>query len=1119
MSDALAFYEFGARSNFSFLEGAAPAEAMVETASRIGLSGLGIADRNTVAGVVRAHSKARVEDLPFQPGARLVFADETPDVLAYPQNRSGWARLCRLLSLGNLRASKGECLLYLPDLLEWQADLQFIVMPAAGRPEPERLRPLLARLRERVDDRLYLALVPRRDGFDRHDLAVLAQLARENRIRPIATNDVLYDAAQRRPLADVVAAIRRKTPIAELGFHRQANAERYLKGFAEMARLLRDHPEAIANTARFFHGLAFNLEELSHQYPDESEEGMTPAETLRRLVRKGGAERYPDGIPAKVEERLSYELGLIKRKKYEPYFLTVHKLVTFARSEGILCQGRGSAANSSVCYCLGITEVDPNRFMLLFDRFISEDRDEPPDIDVDFEHERREEVIQYIYKTYGKEHAGLAAAVISYRGRSAGREVAKAFGLSEDVQSAVSGSIWGWGRSSFSEEQVKAAGLDMGDPTTMKVLSYAGQLMDFPRHLSQHVGGFLITRDRLDEVVPIMPTAMPGRYMVEWDKDDLDTLKLLKVDVLALGMLTCIAKAFSLLETHYGESKTLAKIYPDQKDEVYDMICRADTLGVFQIESRAQMSMLPRLKPRKFYDLVIEVAIVRPGPIQGDMVHPYLKRREAVRAGRKICYPSKELEHVLERTLGVPLFQEQAMQIAITAAGFSPAEADRLRRAMATFKRTGTIGTFRDKMIEGMVGKGYERAFAERCFRQIEGFGEYGFPESHAASFALLVYASSWLKAYYPDVFCAAILNSQPMGFYAPAQLVRDAREHGVDVRPVDVNRSTWDCLLEGEGLFDPAAIAPRHRQMSGMIRSKKAVRLGFRLVKGLRETDMASLAACRGSGYRSVRDLWLRSGLSRSVLERLADADAFRSMGLDRRQALWAVKALDDGGAAEALPLFDRSETDELRPEPHVRLPIMSDGEQVINDYRYLTLSLKAHPVSFMRTDFSRQGITRNNALETAAKGNTVTVAGLVLVRQQPGSAKGVVFMTIEDETGIANIIVWRKMMERYRGVVMGARLVKVRGRLQRESGVIHVVADHLEDMSGMLGLLKDELHSFGAMSRADEIIHPVDEDARAKRALRQLRLAGKDLTREREAKSVLRQTADVMPKGRNFH
>lgn len=1116
MSTAPAFYEFGARTNFSFLEGAASAEAMVATAGRIGLAGLGIADRNTVAGVVRAHSKARFEKYAsFRPGARLVFADGTPDILAYPKNRRGWGHLCRLLSTGNLRARKGECTLFLADLLEWQADLQLAVMPAPGRPDADRLKGVLARLREHAGDRLYLALVPRRDGCDRHDLAVLAQLAGQARIRTIASNDPLYDVAESRPLADVVTAIRSRKTIDALGFARQANAERCLKGHAEMARLLRDYPEAIANTERFFFGLAFDLEELGHQYPDESDPGSTPAQTLLRLVREGGARRYPGGIPPKVEERLAYELALIRRKNYESYFLTVHKLVAFARSKGILCQGRGSAANSSVCYCLGITEVDPDRFTLLFDRFLSEDRDEPPDIDVDFEHERRQEVIEYIYATYGKEHAGLAAAVISYRGRSAGREVAKAFGLSDDVQSALSGSIWGWGRSSFSEEQVKAAGLDINDPTTSKVLSCAGRLLDFPRHLSQHVGGFLITRDRLDEIVPIMPTAMPDRYMVEWDKDDLDTLKLLKVDVLALGMLTCIARAFRLLESHYQTPKTLAEIYVDDKPEVYDMICRADTLGVFQIESRAQMSMLPRLKPRRFYDLVIEVAIVRPGPIQGDMVHPYLKRREGK---EQVIYPKEEIRAVLERTLGVPLFQEQAMQIAITAAGFSPAQADKLRRAMATFRRTGQVGDFRQQMIDGMLGKGYTREFAERCFSQIEGFGEYGFPESHAASFALLVYASSWLKAYYPDVFCAAILNAQPMGFYAPAQLVRDAREHGVDIRSVDVNHSDWDCTLEGEGAFDPAAIAPRHRQMRAVIRSRKAVRLGFRLVKGLREKDMAELVARRQDGYRSVRDLWLRSGLSRSTLERLADADAFRSMNLDRRAALWAVKALDETSGADALPLFERAGTDELRPEPQVPLPAMPAGEHVLNDYRYLTLSLKAHPVSFMRADFARQGITRNDRLESAPKGSIVTVAGLVLVRQQPGSAKGVVFMTIEDETGIANIIIWKKTMEAYRRVVMGARLVRVRGRLQRESGVIHVVAEHLEDWTQALGLLKSELRSFAAMSRADEILHPVDEEGRDKRALRQLRQAGREAGRIRDLQSELRRDAGVMPKGRNF-
>ena len=1116
MSGEPVFYELGARTNFSFLEGAAPAEEMVVFAKKVGLSGLGIADRNSVAGVVRAHAKAKVEGFPFQPGARLSFADGTPEILAYPKNRRGWGHLCRLLSAGNLRSKKGDCTLYLADLLEWQEELLLIVLQGAGRPEPESLSTLLEKLKEHAGGRLYLGLTPHYDGFDRHDFAVLAAVARRAGIRLLATNDALYHDPHYRPLADVVTAIREHVPIADAGFLAQRNAERHLKGPKEMARLFSDYPEAVANTRKFYKELAFSLDELSHQYPDESAEGETPAESLRRLVAEGAEERYPDGVPEKVKRQIEYELELIHDKKYEPYFLTVHKLVKFARSKEILCQGRGSAANSSVCFCLRITDVDPQKFTLLFDRFLSRDRDEPPDIDVDFEHERREEVIQYIYETYGKEHAGLTAAVISYRSRSAGREVAKAFGLSEDVQSALVSSIWGWGTSPFTEEQAKGAGLDAADPLTKRVLAYASLLMNFPRHLSQHVGGFVITRDRLDEVVPIMNTAMPDRYMIEWDKDDLDQLKILKVDVLALGMLTCLAKAFKLLKAHYGEEKILAEIYQDHREAVYDMICRADTVGVFQIESRAQMSMLPRLRPREMYDLVIEVAIVRPGPIQGNMVHPYLKRREAQRRGENVFdFPKPELRPVLERTLGVPLFQEQAMQIAITAAGFSPSEADRLRRAMATFKRTGTIHTFERNMIEGMVANGYERDFAERCFNQIKGFGEYGFPESHAASFASLVYASAWFKTYYPDIFCAALLNSQPMGFYAPAQLVRDAREHGVKLLPVDINHSDWDALLEGEGMFNKDAIDPRHAEMREVIKSGKAVRLGFRLVKGLRQTDMEALARRRGKGYRSVHDLWVRSGLSRAVLERLADADAFRSIGLDRRAALWAVKALDEQSAIERLPLFGEAGSEDLQAEPAVTLPDMPAGEHVVHDYRFLTLSLKAHPVSFMREGFAQMGIVSSRALARTPAGRWVTVAGLVLVRQRPGSANGVIFMTIEDETGIANIIVWERTFKKYRLQVMGSRLVKVRGRLQSQSGVIHVVADHIEDMTPMLGLLRQEARRFGANDRADEAFRPT-MDARDKKKLRQLRLGLPGPAPDGDAAAEM---AEVMPKGRNFH
>ncbi|KQX44198.1 MULTISPECIES: error-prone DNA polymerase [unclassified Ensifer] len=1122
MSDATPYFEIGAWSNFSFLEGASHPGEMVVAASRLGIGGLGIADRNTVAGVVRAHAQAKVEKSAFQPGARLTFAEDLPDVLAYPLNRRGWGNLCRMLSAGNLRAKKGTCTLYETDLMEWGEDLLLAVLPGPviGAPEATLLADFLKRLKPHFADRLYLALVPRYDGFDQFAFAGLATIARHASVRLVATNSPLFHAAGRRPLADVVTAIREHVTIATAGYRLHANAERHLKTPAEMVRIFRDYPEAIANTGHFFGRLKFSLSDLEYQYPDESIPGETPTQTLRRLTMEGARERYPEGISEQVSRQIEYELGLIAEKRYEPYFLTVRNIMQFARGADILCQGRGSAANSTVCYCLGITEVNPLKTTLLFDRFLSTERDEPPDIDVDFEHEKREEVIQHIYRTYGKEHAGLTAAVISYRARSAGRETAKAFGFSEDVQSALAGSVWGWSVADLSEREAQAAGLDTKDPTTVKVLDYATELMSFPRHLSQHVGGFVMTRDRLDEVVPIMNTAMPDRYMIEWDKDDLDTLKILKIDVLALGMLTCIARAFKLLDRHYNEQKTLHQLFKDDQKDVYDMICRADTIGVFQIESRAQMSMLPRLKPRIFYDLVIEVAIVRPGPIQGNMVHPYLKRREQRDKKIPIEYPSPELEAVLKRTLGVPLFQEQAMQIAITAAGFSPGEADQLRRAMATFKRTGTIHTFHEKMIEGMVRNDYPRDFAERCFKQIEGFGEYGFPESHAASFALLVYVSSWLKTYYPDVFCAALLNSQPMGFYAPGQLVRDAREHGVRVLPVDINHSVWDADLEDGGL-DRNAIEPRHREMEDVIRTTKAMRLGFNSIKGLNQRELEDkLVANRGAGYGSVRDLWLRSGLSRSALERLADADAFRSIGFDRRKALWAVKALDEKSAAERLPLFEGAAREELRPEPAMILPEMLAGEQVINDYRYLSFSLKAHPVSFLRDTLAAQGIVQSRMLATAPVGRRVTVAGLVLVRQRPGSAKGVIFMTIEDETGVANAIVWPKVFATYRPVVMGARLVKIRGRLQRESSVIHVVAEHIEDITPMLGLLRKEARRFGASERADEALRPTG-DARMKRAQgdQRLPIPRHSCSSSSNPDRATAEVADVMPKGRNFH
>ncbi|MCS3739687.1 MULTISPECIES: error-prone DNA polymerase [unclassified Rhizobium] len=1141
-----AFFEIGARSNFSFLEGASKPEEMIVQAAVLKLGGLGIADRNSVAGVVRAHAQAEAirkkfermraglleerekkdiipDPIRFQPGARLVFTDGTPDILAYPRNRRGWAHLCRLLSNGNLRAEKGKCILSEEDLMEWGDGMMLAIIPHPSIADDNNhaaFEACLERFRRRFRKNIHMALAPAYDGRDKRMFATIAMLADRNRIPLIATNQPLYHDTARRPLADIVTSIREHVSIPVAGFLLAPNAERYLKSGSEILRLFRDYPQAVTNTAKFFGSLSFSLDELEHNYPSENDEGETPYETLERLTNSGAAKRFPDGVPEKVQKNIEYELDLVRRKQYESYFLTVHRIIQYARHERrILCQGRGSAANSVICYCLEITEVNPEKSTLLFDRFLSMDRDEPPDIDVDFEHERREEVIQYIYQTYGKEHAGLTAGVTTYRTRSAGREVSKAFGLSEDVQSAIGSLVWGWSEEKLSEREARAAGLETSDPMTKNVLKYASELLSFPRHLTQHVGGFVITRDRLDEVVPIMKTAMPGRYMVEWDKDDLDNLKILKVDILALGMLTALKRAFDLLLLHYDVKKTLADLgnatHEDEKP-VYAMMCRADTLGVFQIESRAQMSMLPRLKPKEFYDLVIEVAIVRPGPIQGDMVHPYLKRREAEARGIPATYPSEELKGVLERTLGVPLFQEQAMQIAITAAGFRPAEADQLRRAMATFKRTGTIGNFETRFMEGMVAKGYARDFAQQCFNQIKGFGEYGFPESHAASFALLVYASSWVKAYYPDVFCAAMLNSQPMGFYAPAQLVRDAREHGVEIRPVDINESNWDCLLE-EAEFNRRTVDFRHAAMREIIQTKRAVRLGFRQIKGLSEASMQQLVANRGKGYSSIRDLWLRSGLHKADIERLADADTFHSIRLSRREALWAVRALDAKSAAEKLPLFDQVSHIDLQLEPETRLPEMLAGEQVVEDYRYLSLSLKGHPVSFLRNEFRKAGVVRNVDLLTVPNGRRVTIAGLVLVRQRPGSAKGVIFMTLEDETGVANAIVWKKVFEKYRPIVMGARLVKIYGKLQSQSGVIHTVVDHIEDMTPALGILQKEARRFGVSDRSDEALNPT-MDPRQRKLANSLEKAAME-KRLTSSHSEARETANIMPRGRNFH
>ena len=1115
------YVEFAAQSNFSFLHGASRPEELVVSACLLGHAGMGLADRNTVAGVVRAWSQSKcikrpdtgeIVMLPYHPGCRLVFADGTPDVLAYPQNRKGWGHLCRLLTQANFRdeAEKGAPIVLAEDLFEWGDCMSLAALPDLEAP-PDATLAFLKRLKDRFGPAVRLAVSPSYGGNDRFRLEQAASLAEAPGMPLMAVNDVLYHSPERRALQDVLTAIRLKTTVADAGFALRANAERWLKPPDEMARLFRRHPEALAETIRFAGELSFSLSELSHNYPEEtSTPGIDPQVELEMLTWEGARNRYPNGFPSGLIEKIKGELEIIAQKEYARYFLTVRDVVRFAREEaGILCQGRGSAANSVICYCLGITEVDPILMHGLFERFVSTERDEPPDIDVDFEHERRDEVIAYIYKKYSEERTALAASVVTYRGRSALREVAKAMGLSDDVQSALSSSIWGWSSSEVGEKEAKAGGLVENDPVTKLVMERANEIMGFPRHLSQHVGGFVITKDRLDEIVPIVKTAMDERKMVEWDKDDLDTVGLIKVDVLALGMLSCLKRAFDLLEKHYDWPLTLETM-PKEDGHVYDMICRADTIGVFQVESRAQMSMLPRLKPRKFYDLVIEVAIVRPGPIQGDMVHPYLRRREGK---EPVEYPSEQIKAILERTLGVPLFQEQAMKIAIDAGGFRPSEADQLRRAMATFRRNGTIHEYRDKLIKGMTERGYDEEFAKRVFKQIEGFGDYGFPESHAASFALLVYASCWFKAFYPDVFCAAILNSQPMGFYAPAQLVRDAREHGVDIREVDINHSTWDCTLEPGG-FDPARIAPRHAEMRDVIQSRHAVRLGFRQVKGLSEDDMELLVKRRGGGYDSVRDVWLRTGLSAEVMERLADADAFRSLGLDRRAALWAVRALDKGSAAERLPLFERPKLALRDREPATQLPLMPLGEHVIHDYRSLGLSLKSHPLAFLRDRLRRAGVTSNGTLPSIPDGRRVTVAGLVLIRQRPGKGNAI-FLTLEDESGIANVIVWPRVFERFRPVIMGGRLIRVTGKLQCESDVIHIVADRMEDLTVWLADLSEKAAEIDTLSRADAPTRGgSDPRERPRRSLTQ-----ETAVHAAETEELAQAARQVMPKGRNFH
>ncbi|KAF0184436.1 MAG: error-prone DNA polymerase [Caulobacteraceae bacterium] len=1098
------FAELAITTNFSFLRGASHPEELVLQAKALGLAGIGVADRNTLAGIVRAHAAAKQHGVRLAVGARLVFRDATPDILVYPKDRAAYGRLTRLLTIGNRRAPKGECWLDFADFLAHADGQQPIVSPRidTGAATDGALHTCLEAVRERAGV-VWLAARFVFDGEDRRRLRLFEQAASQTGARLLATTEPLHHVAERRPLLDVLTCVHEKTTLETAGQRLAVNAERHLKPAEEMRRLYRDAPHVVDETSRFLDGVRFSLDELSYQYPDETIAGYANAqEALEALTWKGADKRYPEGVPDSVCKTLTRELGIVGQLNYAPYFLTVADIVRYAREErGILCQGRGSAANSVICYCLGVTSVDPARFKLLFDRFLSAERNEPPDIDVDFEHERREEAIQYVYEKYGRDRAALAATLICYRGRSAIRDVCKAFGYSEDTISALS-KTQQWWSSSVSENDLRSLGLDPEDRRLMTCLHLARQLRGFPRHLSQHVGGFVITRDRLDDIVPIQNAAMEDRTVVEWSKDDLEELKILKVDLLGLGMLTCLRKAFTMIEEHYPswsctDDKLTLDTLPKEDPAVYRMLKRADSVGVFQVESRAQMSMLPRLRPEEFYDLVIEVAIVRPGPIQGGMVHPYLRRKQNL---EPITYPSPELEEVLKRTLGVPLFQEQAMEIAIVGAGFTPPEADKLRRAMATFRRVGTIGQLREKFINGMLSNGYTQAFAEGSFKQIEGFGEYGFPESHAQSFALLVYASSWIKCHYPDVFAAALLNAQPMGFYAPAQIVRDAEEHGVEVRAPDINHARWDNALE-PGPVAGERLNTRHIEMRNDVRTRNALRLGFRQIDGLHDEDMERLVSRRSSGYDSVRDVWLRGGLSPAVIERLADADAFRSIGLDRRDALWAARGLNRVGGQEDAPLFAHAAGPSH--EPDAGLPPLRLGEQVVEDYRTLGLSLKAHPAGLLREDLAARKVIPASSLADTRNGARVRVAGLVLVRQRPGTASGVIFMTLEDETHIANIIVWPRVFEQFRKEVLGARLCAVDGVVQNESGVVHIVAERLHDFSPLLTRLSSDTMPV-ATARADETSRSTADARTHPRNVRH-DLAG--------------NAAGVMPKGRNFH
>jgi error-prone DNA polymerase len=1068
------YAELHVKTNFSFLEGASHPDELVQRAAELGYAALAVTDRQSLAGVIRAHVAAKEAGLKLLVGAEITPDDGLPLVLL-PTDRASYGRLARLLTRGRLRAEKGHCRLAQSELAEAAEGLIACVIPQpeAAAHWQSQWHPAAAivdavRLyRELFGDRCYLLAEVHRGPDDRQWLKRLVDLSRRSRVPLAAGGDVYYHAAGRKALHDVLTATRLGTTVAGAAGHLFPNAQRHLKTPGEMAAALAAAPGAVERTREIADRVGFSLDQLRYEYPRElTPEGESPIHYLSRLAWAGARKRYPRGVPEKVRALLEHELRLIAELHYEAYFLTVWDLVRYARRRGILCQGRGSAANSAVCYCLGVTAVDPERMDVLFERFVSRERNEAPDIDVDFEHQRREEVLQYVYRKYGRDRAGMTAEVITYRPRSAIRDVGKALGLSLDRIDRLAKSV-----EHFREEpqlalRCREAGIDPQGALGLQLVDLVGQLIGFPRHLSQHTGGMVITEGPLCDLVPIENAAMSGRTVIQWNKDDLDELGILKVDCLALGMLTAVRRCFDLVRKHYGRGLTLAAI-PEGDEEVYAMIRRADTLGVFQIESRAQMSMLPRLRPRSFYDLVIEVAIVRPGPIQGNMVHPYLRRRNGE---EPVTYPNEAIRRVLEKTLGVPLFQEQAMRLAVVAAGFTPGEADQLRRAMAAWRRPGLIGQFRRKLIDGMLARGMPPEYAEATFQQIRGFGDYGFPESHAASFALLVYVSAWLKCHYPAAFCAALLNSQPMGFYAPPQLVRDARQHGVEVRPADVNHSDYECTLEDVGRSRlPSGTLPTDNVCSslkslpaeGTYRgSLLALRLGLQMLQGMGEAPARQIVEARARRpFGSLEDFAKRTGLGRSVALRLAKAGAFGSLGLSRRGALWHALAHDPKDRPQDRPLLAGLEADGQTP---VEIPPLSPAEEVLADYRTTGLSLTAHPLEFLRAGLDRLGVAPARQLATLPNGGPVRVAGIVLVRQRPGTAKGITFVTLEDETGLANLVIRPDVWQRFRQAALGATVLLAQGRLERCGQVIHVLVGRLENLSQRLAELGSQSRDF---------------------------------------------------------